>query len=104
MMPLIQLLLASTLYAVGGVFMKLSAGLSRPWPTLAFLTLFVLGAMLQALGVREAELGPSYVFVLGVEALVAVLLSALYLHESYTTSRLVAIALVLVGIVWLRRT
>ena len=103
-MPLLQLLLASTLYAVGGVFMKLSAGLSRPWPTLAFLTLFVLGAMLQALGLRDAELGPSYVLVLGAEAVVAVLLSALYLQESYPPSRLVAIALVLVGIVLLRRT
>jgi multidrug transporter EmrE-like cation transporter len=103
-MPLLQLLLASTMYAVGGVFMKLSAGLSRPWPTLAFLALFMLGAMLQALGIRETELGPSYIFVLGVEALVAVLLSALYLHESYTPSRLAAITLVLGGIVWLRRT
>jgi multidrug transporter EmrE-like cation transporter len=103
-MPLFQLLLASTMYAVGGVFMKLSAGLSRPWPTIAFLALFVLGAMLQALGMREAELGPSYVFVLGAEALAAVVLSAVYLQESYPPSRLIAIAFVLVGIVWLRRT
>jgi multidrug transporter EmrE-like cation transporter len=103
-MPLLQLLLASTLYAVGGVFMKLSAGLSRPWPTVAFLTLFVLGALLQALGIRDAELGPAYVLVLGVEAVAAVLLSAWYLQESYPPSRLVAIALILVGIVLLRRT
>jgi small multidrug resistance pump/quaternary ammonium compound-resistance protein SugE len=103
-MPLLQLLLASMLYAVGGVFMKLSAGLSRPWPTLAFLTLFVLGAVLQALGIRDAEMGPSYVLVLGAEAVVAVFVSALYLRESYPPSRLVAIALVLAGIVLLRRT
>jgi multidrug transporter EmrE-like cation transporter len=103
-MALLQLLLASTMYAVGGLFMKFSAGLSRPWPTLVFLVFFAVGAIFQALGMEHAELGVSYIFVLGAEALVAVLLSVLYLHESYPPSRLAAISLVLVGIVWLRRT
>jgi quaternary ammonium compound-resistance protein SugE len=103
-MALIQLVLASAAYAVGGLFMKQSAGLSRPRPTIAFLALFAGGATLQAAGMRSADLGVSYIFVLGVEALITVLLSRFYLHESYTPSRIAAIALVIVGIAWLRRT
>jgi len=103
-MALIQLVLASAAYAVGGLFMKQSAGLSRPRATIAFLGLFAGGATLQAAGMKSADLGVSYIFVLGVEALMTVLLSMFYLHESYTPSRIAAITLVVVGIAWLRRT
>ena len=103
-MSLALLLLASTAYAVGGLFMKLSAGLSRPWPTAAFSLLFLSGSMLQALGMRGADMGVSYVFVLGAEALVATGLSAAYLHESFPPSRIAAVLLVVAGVVWLRRT
>ena len=80
-MALAQLVVASIAYAVGGLFMKLSEGLSRPWPTIAFSVLFLGGAMLQALGMRGSDLGVSFVFVLGVEAIGATALSTLYLHE-----------------------
>jgi quaternary ammonium compound-resistance protein SugE len=103
-MALIQLVLASAAYAAGGLFMKQSAGLSHPRPTLAFLALFAAGAVLQAVGMKSADLGVSYIFVLGVEAVMTVLLSMFYLHEGYTPSRIAAIVLVVAGIVWLRRT
>jgi multidrug transporter EmrE-like cation transporter len=103
-MALTQLILASVVYAIGGLFMKLSQGLSRPWPTIAFSVLFLTGAMLQALGMRGADMGVSYVFVLGVEALVATGLSAAYLHEGFPPSRIAAVMLVVIGVAWLRRT
>jgi multidrug transporter EmrE-like cation transporter len=103
-MALSLLLLASLAYGVGGLFMKLSAGLSRPVPTAAFLGLFLIGATLQASGMRNADLSVSYIFVLGLEALVTVLLSVLYLQESCPPSRVAAILLVVVGIAWLRQT
>jgi multidrug transporter EmrE-like cation transporter len=103
-MALAQLLVASTAFAAGGLFMKLSAGLTRPWPTIAFSLLFLAGAMLQALGMRGSDMGVSYVFVLGVEALVATGLSAAYLHESFPPSRIAAVLLVVAGVMWLRRT
>jgi multidrug transporter EmrE-like cation transporter len=53
---------------------------------------------------RQADMGVSYVFVLGVEAVAAVLLSASLLHEPYSPSRLAAVALVIVGIAWLRHS
>ena len=103
-MTLLLLLLASALYAVGGLFMKLSRGMSEVGPTVGFLSLFVGGAMVQALAMRRTDLGVSYVFVLGVEALLATALSAVYLQERYPPSRIAAIALVLIGILWLRRS
>lgn len=99
-----MLVLASVAYAVGGLFMKHSEGVSRLLPTLAFLALFASGATLQAIGMKQADMGLSYVFVLGVEAIAAVLLSALVLHESYPPSRLAAMALVIIGIAWLRQS
>ena len=103
-MALTQLILASIVYAVGGLYMKLSQGLTRPWPTIAFSVLFLTGAMLQALGMRGSDMGVSYVFVLGVEALVATALSAAYLHEGFPPSRIAAVLLVVIGVAWLRRT
>jgi len=102
-MALLFLVLASVAYACGGLFMKQSAGASLPGPTAAFLALFAGGALLQALGMKQADMGVSYVSVLGIEAVAAVLLSAFVLHETYAWSRLIAIAMILAGIVWLRR-
>jgi hypothetical protein len=47
--------------------MKLSAGLTRPWPTAVLFELFFLGA-LQTLGKRRADLGVAYILVLGLAA------------------------------------
>ena len=103
-MALAQLLLASTAYAIGGLFMKLSAGVTRPGFTAAFLALFGGGALLQAVAMRGADLSVSYIFVLGVEALVTLVLSVAYLREPLPPSRLAAVVLVVAGIAWLRKT
>jgi multidrug transporter EmrE-like cation transporter len=98
------LLAASAAYAVGGLFMKRSDGLVHAQPTLIFVALFVVGALLQARGMKGGALGVEYIFVLGVEAVLTVVLSMIVLGEGYTTSRLLAIALVVSGIAWLRTT
>jgi multidrug transporter EmrE-like cation transporter len=103
-MSLMLLAIASALYAVGGLFMKQSDGVTRLVPTLIFLALFVAGATLQAAGMNRADMGVSYVLVLGMEAVAAVVLSVAVLGESYSASRAAAIVLVLAGIVWLRST
>lgn len=103
-MPLALLTLASIMYAVGGLFMKSSNGVSRLTPTLGFVALFVAGALAQARGMRDSDMSASYVFVLGVEAVVAVVLGVSFLHEPLTPSRLTAIVLVVAGVAWLRLT
>jgi small multidrug resistance pump/quaternary ammonium compound-resistance protein SugE len=101
-MALFQLILAAAMYAVGGLFMKLSDGVSRPGPTAVFIVLFVLAATVQAMGMRRADMGPSYIFVLGAETLASALLSVLYLHEQWSPLRISAVFLVVLGIALLR--
>jgi quaternary ammonium compound-resistance protein SugE len=101
-MALAQLLAAALLFATGGLFMKLSHGATRAGATAMFLALFAGGACLQALAMKRTDLGVAYIFVLGAEAVITVILSSLVLGEHYTASRLGAIALIVVGIAWLR--
>jgi multidrug transporter EmrE-like cation transporter len=99
-----MLVAAALAFSAGGVFMKLSNGLSRPAPTAAFLALFTAGAALQALGMRRDDFSVAYIFVLGLEVAVTVLLSVFYLQETLPPSRLAALLLIMAGIVWLRTT
>lgn len=97
------LVAASILFAFGGVFMKYSEGLTRPAPAVAVFVLFCAGAACQAVAMRRAEMGVVYVFVLGLEAVVAFLLSIAVLGERATISKGCAVALIVAGIAWLER-
>ena len=99
-----MLVAAALAFSTGGLFMKLSDGLSRPAPTATFVALFVAGAALQALGMRRGDLSVAYIFVLGLEAALTVLVSVFWLNESLPLPRLAAVVLVIVGVVWLRST
>lgn len=103
-MPLFELIAAAVCFAVGGIFMKMSAGVSRAWPTAAFLALFAGGAVLQALAMRRTDLGVAYVFVLGLEAVLAFAFSVAIFGESASLSRAAAVVLIVAGIVLLRVT
>jgi multidrug transporter EmrE-like cation transporter len=102
-MALLMLVLASAAYAIGGVFMKMSAGPMRPAPVAAFVALFAGGWLLQAFGMQRVDLSVGYIIVLGVEAVLALALSVFYLHEQLTPSRAAAVALVVAGVLLLRR-
>ena len=82
--------------------MKLSEGVTRLRPTIAFLVLFVAGALLQAAAMRRADLGAAYIFVLGLEAALTLLFSILLFHENYSFTRILSVALIIAGIAGLR--
>jgi len=103
-MQLAALLVAAVCFAAGGLFMKLSQGVTRPAPTLAFLALFVIGALLQAAAMRRSDLGVVYIAVLGLEAALASLFSALVFHEHWPVARILAVALIVAGVVMLRQS
>jgi quaternary ammonium compound-resistance protein SugE len=91
---------AALMYSVGAVLMKPSEGLSRLLPTVGMLTLFVLGAAVNALIVhRSGEIGPAYLMVLGCETLLAYVLGVVVFAERVTIWRLAAVGMILVGIV-----
>jgi multidrug transporter EmrE-like cation transporter len=101
-MELALLLLAALCFAAGGVFMKTSAGVSRLLPTIAFLLLFLAGALLQARAMRRLDMGVVYVAVLGLEAILAMGFSVLLLGERLSLFRLVAVVLIVAGVALLR--
>jgi multidrug transporter EmrE-like cation transporter len=103
-MHLFLLVVASLLFAIGGFFMKLSMGLTRLTPAVLVFVFFSAGAACQAIAMKRADLAVAYVFVLGLEAIAAFLISVLVLHESAGFARVLAVLLVVSGIVLLERT
>jgi multidrug transporter EmrE-like cation transporter len=94
---------AALAFALGGVGMKLSAGLTRLWPSVSVFVLFCGGAALQALAMRQADMGTTYIAVLGLEAVLAFLLGVWLFSEPATPARILAVALVVAGILLLKR-
>lgn len=56
-------LIAAVAFTVGGIYMKLSAGLTQLIPSLLVYICFAVGASLQALAMRQSDLGVTYLVV-----------------------------------------
>lgn len=82
--------------------MKAADGLRASSATVAFLTLFAVGAALQAQALRGAPLGTTYVVVLGLEAALALAFGTLLFAEPMTVHKLAAVLLIVGGIALLR--
>ena len=94
--------LAAALYVAGGVLMKHSAGLTRWRPALALVVVFGAGALVQAWAMKREPLGSSYVVVLGLEALLAVIAGYFLFTERMTLRMISGVVLVVCGIILLR--
>lgn len=98
----LQVVAASLCFAVGGIAMKYSDGLTRLWPSLAVFALFVLGAALQTIALRNTDLSVTYIVVLGLEAIAATLFGVLLFQEALSPTRALAIGLVVCGVALLK--
>jgi len=96
-------MVAALCFTLGGICMKTSVGLTRLWPSLLMAFLFLLGAALQALAMRNEDMSVAYISVLGVESLLAFAFGALVFGESISAARLCAVALITAGVVLLHR-
>ena len=94
--------LAAALYVAGGILMKYSQGLTKLLPALALVASFGAGALMQAWAMKQEPLGSSYVVVLGLEALLAVLAGYFFFAEQMTIKMMSGVVLVVLGIVVLR--
>lgn len=101
-MNTILLVTAAFSYSVGGYFMKLSDGLTKVGPTTLVFGLFCLGALLQTVAMRHTEMTATYIIVLGLEAITALVLGLLFLGEGVSLMKLVGALLIIGGIVVLR--
>jgi small multidrug resistance pump/quaternary ammonium compound-resistance protein SugE len=93
---------AAICFTIGGIFMEFSKGLSQPIPSTFIYISFLAGASLQALATNSSGMGMTYILVLGIEAILAVVFSAFLFREGYSSLKLLGIFLVVVGIVFLR--
>ena len=84
--------------------MKYSQGLTRLGPSVAIFALFCAGAACQAVAMRRAEMGVVYIFVLGLEAILAFFLSVFLLGERVSVGRVCAVAVIVAGIALLERS
>ena len=94
--------IAAIMYVTGGVLMKYSQGLTQALPTLGLTALFSTGALIQARAMRYEQLGSSYILVLGLEALLAIILGMLLFGERLSGRAAAGVTLVVIGIVLLR--
>ncbi len=103
-MHLVLAALAALFFTVGGIFMKQADGLQNGPATALFLLLFAFGAVIQSQAMRGAELGATYIVVLGVEAALALAFGTLLYAEPITLPKLGAVLLIVSGIALMRTT
>ena len=95
-------ILAAITYTIGGTFMKLSAGFTEFVPSIMVYICFLIGATLQVFLLNKAHMGISYILVLGLEALAALLISLIFFKENYSFTTMAGIFLVVMGTALLR--
>ena len=83
------------------VFLKLSHGLSRPWPTAGFAVCALVSFGLLMTALRDLEVGPAYAVWTGIGAAGAATVGMIALGDTVSAAKLVSIALVLAGVIGL---
>jgi quaternary ammonium compound-resistance protein SugE len=97
-MYLLLTLGAAVAFALGGLCMKSSAGMTRLGPTLLFYLLFAAGASVQALTLRKSDLGVAYLFVLGLEAVLAFGFGWWFFAEACSWWKVLGVAAIVAGL------
>lgn len=100
-MYLLLVLGATLSFVFGAVCMKLSAGLSQIVPTIMVYLFFVSGVSLETLAMRDGQLGTTYLFVAGLEAVLAFVFGITMFQEHQSTIKLVGLSLIVAGLVFL---
>jgi multidrug transporter EmrE-like cation transporter len=93
---------AALSFAIGGIFMQLSEGFSKPLPSLLVYLCFAIGASLQIYATNVSSVGITYILVLGLEAVIVFMMSNFLFKEPYSAFKMAGIILVVIGIVFLR--
>lgn len=100
-MYLFMVFVAAFAYTMGGMYMKLSKGLSKPGPSLLVYFFLMAGASLESLAMHHAELGVTYIFVIGLEFVLAFLFGSVFFQENYSHSNLFGVSLIVAGLILL---
>ncbi|HWG15847.1 MAG TPA: multidrug efflux SMR transporter [Streptosporangiaceae bacterium] len=96
------LIVAAGLFEAGfAVALKLSHGMTRLWPTVAFAACALVSFALLTLALRRLEVGAAYAVWTGIGASGAAAVGMLLLGDAVSALKLVSIGLVLAGVIGL---
>ena len=96
------LIVASLLYAAGGVAMKYSRGFQEAFPSFLVFLFFGIAAAIQTWAMKKVELGRGYLFVTGLEGLFAFLAGVLVFEEALAFYKGLGAVFILVGLILLK--
>ena len=95
-------ILAAGLFETGfAVSLKLSHGLTRLWPTVAFAACALLSFALLTVALRRLEVGAVYAVWTGIGAAGTAVVGMAFLGDAVSTMKLVSIGLILAGVIGL---
>lgn len=103
-MAWIYLLLAGLFEVAWAIGLKYTEGFTRLWPTVGTLAAMAVSIVLLAMAVKTLPIGTAYAIWTGIGAVGAVALGIVLFGDPATLSRLLCVALILVGIVGLKLT
>jgi quaternary ammonium compound-resistance protein SugE len=96
------MLITAGLFETGfAVFLKLSHGLTKFWPTVGFAGCALISFGLLTLALRELEVGPAYAVWTGIGAAGAAAVGMIVLGDPVSAVKLTAIGLILAGVIGL---
>jgi quaternary ammonium compound-resistance protein SugE len=96
------LIVAAGLFETGfAVALKLSHGMTRLWPTVAFAACALVSFALLTVALRRLEVGAAYAVWTGIGASGAAAVGMLFLGDAVSALKLVSIGLVLAGVIGL---
>jgi len=100
--------MAWTLVCVAGLFetgfavlLKLSHGITRPWPTAGFAACALISFGLLTIALKDLDVGPAYAVWTGLGAAGTAIVGMALLGDAVSTIKLVSIGLILAGVVGL---
>ncbi len=83
------------------ISMKVSAGLTRPWPTVATIVMYFLSVVFLSMATKKLDVGTAYAMWAGSGAALIALIGIWWFKEPASALKLGSIALVVLGIVGL---
>ena len=83
------------------VLLKLSHGITRPWPTAGFAACALISFGLLTVALKDLEVGPAYAVWTGLGAAGTAVVGMALLGDTVSTIKLVSIGLILAGVVGL---
>ena len=83
------------------VLLKLSHGITRPWPTVGFAACALISFGLLTVALKDLEVGPAYAVWTGLGAAGTAVVGMALLGDTVSTIKLVSIGLILAGVVGL---